>query len=205
MNTAGYILSFAAGCVVGALATYRLASDKAEERADMEIAEMEKYFESKYERKKKKTVVDSETKKKAEAAHNKPSIDEIKKKAEEAVVNYTAYSENVKTDDLVIHSVEPVILQTEEEFGEIEEYNREYLIYFADSVLADSITRIVYDRQDTIDAVGLEALKEFDKLTSDGQPKDLVWVRNDRLRTYFEIERSEDEYSAVGWEDDEEY
>lgn len=206
MDTVGYVLSFVGGCLVGAVATYRLATDKAEERADLEIAEMERYFEAKIESQKKKlSKVDDSVKKKAEASRNKPNPAELKKKAEEAAVNYTAYSEEPAPSDIQIHSVEPVILQNEDEFGEIEEYNREYWTLYADDILVDNVTRMVIDRNEMLDTIGQKYVDELDKLTGDGMPRNVTWVRNDRYRTYYEIERSYDEYSAVGWEDDEEY
>lgn len=206
MDTVGYILAFAVGCLTGGVVTYKLATDKAEERADLELAEMERYFNDKLDKALKKQVkVDASVEKKAAASHNKPMPSEIKKKAEEAAVNYTAYSDGAEPEDPVVHSVEPVILQEEGEFGEIEDYNRIFLKYYADNVLAVDRTRRVLSRQETIDAVGLDAIEELDKLTADGQPKDLVWVRNDPQKTYYEIERSYEEYSDFGWEDDEEY
>lgn len=199
MDSVGYILAFAAGALVGGLCSYRIAADKADERADLEIEEMRKYFMEKAEGKKKKQREQAEEKSKQSV--NKPNVADLKKPVIETKVNYTMYSEETPDDPVV--TSEPVLLGPDEEFGEREGYSKVFLTYYSDEILVEDSTLKVMNKNDVDKTIGRSALDQFDSLTPSGQPIDLVQVRNDRLRSYFEIARDEREYSeAVGWEAD---
>ena len=65
------------------------------------------------------------------------------------------------------------------DFGEIDEYNRISLTYYADGVLEDEDQEIVTDVDDLIGVGSLNTFGEYED--------DSVFVRNERLRTDFEI------------------
>ena len=198
----GYILAFAAGVVVGGVCSYRIAVDKADERADIEIEEMRKYFLEKADgKKKKRTEAAAE---KSKQSSNKPNVADLTaKKVSTQEVNYTMYSEDIP-DDVVI-SDEPVILDDPAEFGEREGYSKIFLTYYADDILAYDTNGKTIGERDTEKTVGHEALHRLGKIGPDGRPIYLIQVRNDQYKTYFEISKDEREYAeAVGWEADDE-
>ena len=198
-NRVGYILSFLAGGLVGAIVAYKFAYDKAEEKSDIEIEEMRQYFLSKD---KNAVTVKKATDaaEKSRQAQNKPSVVElvnVKDKPDTQKVNYTTYSEEVPED--VNITAEPTLV-SEDEFGEIPSYSRVNLTYYDDLILADDSTMRTFKKTEIDQAVGREALDRLNDV-------DEVFVRNDRTRTYYNIVNSDLEYAvAAGMEsDDEEY
>lgn len=195
MSKIGYIMSFIGGAFVGAVVAYKLAFDKAEEKADLEIEEMRQYFESKILKQHKAAVeVAAE---KSKQSQNKPSIVELTNVKSDDVdapaVDYTVYSESPQAP---VDS-EPVVLASGDEFGEITHYSRVNLTFYDDLVLADDSTMKTFSKKEAERAVG-KALEKF--RNSD---VDEVYVRNDRTKTYYDIVRSEQEYAvAAGWEED---
>lgn len=198
-NRVGYIMSFLAGGLVGAIVAYKFAYDKAEEKSDIEIEEMRQYFLSKD---KNAVTVKKATDaaEKSRQAQNKPSVVElvnVKDKPDTQKVNYTTYSEDVP--DEVNITAEPTLV-SEDEFGEISSYSRVNLTYYDDLILADDSTMRTFKKTEIDQAVGREALDRLNDV-------DEVFVRNDRTRTYYNIVNSDLEYAvAAGMEsDDEEY
>lgn len=198
-NRVGYIMSFLAGGLVGAIVAYKFAYDKAEEKSDIEIEEMRQYFLSKD---KNAVTVKKATDaaEKSRQAQNKPSVVElvnVKDKPDTQKVNYTTYSEEVPED--VNITAEPTLV-SEDEFGEISSYSRVNLTYYDDLILADDSTMRTFKKTEIDQAVGREALDRLNDV-------DEVFVRNDRTRTYYDIVNSDLEYAvAAGMEsDDEEY
>ena len=198
-NRVGYILSFLAGGLVGAIVAYKFAYDKAEEKSDIEIEEMRQYFLSKD---KNAVTVKKATDaaEKSRQAQNKPSVVElvnVKDKPDTQKVNYTTYSEDVPED--VNITAEPTLV-SEDEFGENPSYSRVNLTYYDDLILADDSTMRTFKKTEIDQAVGREALDRLNDV-------DEVFVRNDRTRTYYNIVNSDLEYAvAAGMEsDDEEY
>lgn len=198
-NRVGYIMSFLAGGLVGAIVAYKFAYDKAEEKSDIEIEEMRQYFLSKD---KNAVTVKKATDaaEKSRQAQNKPSVVElvnVKDKPDTQKVNYTTYSEDVPED--VNITAEPTLV-SEDEFGEIPSYSRVNLTYYDDLILADDSTMRTFKKTEIDQAVGREALDLLNDV-------DEVFVRNDRTRTYYNIVNSDLEYAvAAGMEsDDEEY
>lgn len=198
-NRVGYILSFLAGGLVGAIVAYKFAYDKAEEASDIEIEEMRQYFLNKD----KNTVTvkkATDAAEKSRQSQNKPSVVElvnVKDKPDTQKVNYTTYSEEVPED--VNITAEPTLV-SEDEFGEIQSYNRVNLTYYDDLILADDSTMRTFKKTEIDQAVGREALDRLNDV-------DEVFVRNDSTRTYYNIVNSDLEYAvAAGMEsDDEEY
>ena len=66
-----------------------------------------------------------------------------------------------------------------EEFGDIEEYDTISLTYYADQVLTDDCDEVIGNVDDI---VGIDSLDHFGEYEDDS-----VFVRNDRLRTDYEI------------------
>ena len=90
--------------------------------------------------------------------------------------------------DTMKNGSDPVTIPPDE-FGEDEDYDTEYLNYYNDGVLADDCDIPIED----VDAVvGLDSLEQFGEWEDD-----IVHVRNDRLRTYYEITQDARNYSDV--------
>lgn len=202
-GTIGYILAFAGGALVGGFAAYKIAEDKAEERAEMEIEEMRKYFLEKATKRQKKQK-ESTPIEKSKRSQNKPAIADLAQKTSDTqAVNYTMYSESVPEE--VVVTSEPVILRRDADFGAEEGYSTVYLVYYDDDILADDDTKQVLSKNDMERAIGRKAIDMFKKVDKNGDPIDVVHVRNDRTKTYYEIVRdSREYYEAVGWRADDE-
>lgn len=88
---------------------------------------------------------------------------------------YEAYEDLYPIDD---EDVKPQVIPPDE-VGDIDEYEIETLFYTEDKVLTDETGEPIEDIEKT---VGLKSLDTFGDYEDDS-----VYVRNDRLRTYFEI------------------
>ncbi|MCM1578735.1 MAG: hypothetical protein NC078_08070 [Ruminococcus sp.] len=81
---------------------------------------------------------------------------------------------------------------TPEQFGEFDDYGKISLVYFSDSVLAsdDNYERIVPTRSNVGSARKLQ-------LYFDSEDTDCVYIRNDNVRTDYEIVRDERTYDEI--------
>ena len=104
-----------------------------------------------------------------------------------------SYGEKPEDSAMVLHEpdqpdvvVDKPYVIAPEEFGEMDGYNTISLTYYADNVLADDIDELVEDVDET---VGLDSLNHFGEYEDDS-----VFVRNDRLRSDYEILRDNRTY-----------
>ena len=190
------IAIFAAGALLGSVATWLVLRNKYEERERKEIEEIKAaLFPEKN--------VDTEEVEQEPAECSKPDIPDPRqaeltsnddetdeevgdmKKRYDKFVQLTDY--NKIFDDEEVTPVEedlPKIIPPEE-FGEIEDYDQISLTYYADGYLADDFNN--YEVMEDIDAhVGKESLKTFGRYEEDS-----VYVRNDNEQKYYEILRSD--------------
>ena len=195
---------FTAGVTTGCLVTWAVLKDAYERRTQEEVNSVIERFEQKTQREpvvKKVEETNSEAKEKALAAREKPDIMQYAAKLQsEGYVNYSEISQ--KEEPVKLDKVEEPQVDDEEEdivgrpyvikpyeFGEIEEYEQISLNYFADEVLTDEDNEII-DNVDEI--VGVESLTHFGEYEDDS-----VFVRNERLRTDYEILLDRRNYSDV--------
>ena len=92
------------------------------------------------------------------------------------------------TDGEIEYIQNPYVIAPEE-LGENEEYDIETLIYYADEKLTDDDNRLV---EDVENLVGVASLSRFGEYENDS-----VCVRNDRLKTDYEILLDVRRYSDV--------
>ena len=78
-----------------------------------------------------------------------------------------------------------------DDFGEEYDYETTTLTYYADGVLEDDYY-VVIDKEEVDDMVGLDSFNHFGEYE-----KDTVFVRNERLKTDFEIQRDLRKYSET--------
>lgn len=180
------LVVFVAGAAIGSLVTWKLVKDKYERIANEEIASVKEVFSRRY----------AEKAKEAEEA-NDVSEDEEDHEPDPAEVN--AYREMVK--DLRYSSEEQVENNTEggstvfdgpyvitpDEFGEDPNYDTISLTLYADGILTDEDDEVITDVDDL---VGEDSLTHFGEYEDDS-----VFVRDDRVKTDYEILRDLSNYS----------
>ena len=185
------VLIFAAGAAIGSAVTWKVMKDKYEGYEEYEQEETEEYDEEFVE---EETVeeVEQETQPDPEIPMNKyekPNIFEYASKLEEH--GYTNYSGNEKKEEPPVEEVkndEPYIIEPNE-FGEYD-YEVHYLTYYAgDKKLADNRGELVDHLEEVI---GLGVIEEFEKYD-----EDVLYVRNDRLMSDYEVYLDEGKYSEI--------
>ena len=192
MNKMSIVLAFVLGAAAGSAATVFIVKKKYERLAQEEIDSVKESFAEYYGTGKKKTDEDkSEPDKEATVAEYAAKLKEC---------GYTNYSTGVvdpeeeeddeedETETLDESSYAPYVIP-QEEFGEDEEYTQISFSYYADKVLADEDDRIVHDVEGS---VGFDSLNHFGEYDDDA-----VYVKNNRLKCYYEILIDERKYSDV--------
>lgn len=158
------LLIFAAGAVIGSVATWKFTKDKYKAIADEEIESVKEMFAK---RKKKEDI---------ETLEPKFSDADLKKLKQMITTNgYRNYSNIAKEEEPIM--TKPYVISPEE-FGEAD-YPTESLTYYADGILTDDRNNII---EDVERMVGTESLNHFGEYEDDS-----VFVRNDELRTDYEI------------------
>ena len=158
----GYFAAFIAGVAIGGLFAWYRTKCVYEKILDEEIASVKKAFSDKK---------DSETEEEKEPEIETEENNEENVFYKHMASEYADFSENVSDE-----KDKPYII-TPDEFGEFSDYETISLTYFADKVLADDDYNIIDDG--TIDR---EVLSHFGEYEDES-----VFVRNDKLKTDFEI------------------
>lgn len=201
--------TFVTGLVIGSVVTYVVVKDKFEKIAQEEIDSVKEVFGRR---------VEKEADKKVEKIAEK-EVEKIRKeynKYDNLAKNYTSYSENKpeeneeedeneedeevcenNEDGVEIFEVErasnsdrPYIIDPWD-FGGEDGYDTITLNYYADGVLTDDDNNVIED-EEIDDIVGKDFAEHFGEYE-----KDCVCVRNDRLKTDYEICRDLIEYSTL--------
>lgn len=122
---------------------------------------------------------------------------EIEAKAKEKGIEYAMEKMDLRREDgTSIYDTRAYTyeLLPPDKLGEMDEYEVEYLTYYADGKLAYDTNAYVVDDPERL--VGPEALKSFGKFVPD-----LIHVRNHLYRKDYEISRSELSYEDFYWKD----
>lgn len=179
---------FALGAAAGSIVTWKLLKTKYEKIAQDEIESMKDYI-SRKERK-----LSNANKKSSEVPENKEEKTDEPTEIEEAEeiiteLGYKNYADasNARRKEGASGNKPYVI--TPEEFTDDPSYAVVSLTYYADGTLADDWDVPV---EDVEGLVGEESLTHFDEYEDDS-----VYVRNDDLKTDFEILRDTRKYSDV--------
>ena len=183
-------LAFTVGVAAGASVTYILIKKYFKKIADDEIDTMREYFQNK--RAEGIDALEEESDeaevKEARDEHqeDKPNLREyaslIKKE------NYTSYSDTTADKKKEVDDVEKPYVITPEEFGELD-YSTISLTYYSDGVLTYESDELVEDVDDIVGADFAEHFGEYED--------DSVFIRNDRMKTDFEILADKRNYSDV--------
>lgn len=192
--------TFVTGLVIGSVVTYVVVKDKFEKIAQEEIDSVKEVFRRRVEKeadKKVEKIAEKEVEKIRKEYNNYSSLTK----------NYTSYSKNETEEDdcaqvededgVEIFEVErasnsdrPYVIDPWD-FGGEDGYDTITLNYYADGVLTDDDDRIIED-DEIDDIVGKDFAEHFGEYE-----KDCVCVRNDRLKTDYEICRDLMEYSTL--------
>lgn len=198
--------TFVTGLVIGSVVTYVIVKDKFEKIAQEEIDSVKEVFGRR---------VEKEADKKVEKIAEK-EVKKIRKEYNEynnLTKNYTSYSKN-ETEENNEEEEEEEVCENDEDkvelfeverasnsdrpyvidpwdFGGEDGYDTITLNYYADGVLTDDDNNVIED-EEIDDIVGKDFAEHFGEYE-----KDCVCVRNDRLKTDYEICRDLIEYSTL--------
>lgn len=189
------VIAFVAGAAIGAGAAYLYLKPKFEAQAQRDIDQVKEFYGR---AKKQEEATEDATPEKenddlpepvpAQVNLEKPDVREFAKKlAAESYTNYDQYSSKPEEKRAPIGERPYVI--SPDEFGELEDYTKISLMYYADGVLCDDMDSPV-DNIDEI--VGADFADHFGEYEDDS-----VFVRNDPRRCDYEILRSLKTYTEV--------
>ena len=193
--TLSKVAIFAGGAIIGSVATWQILKTRYEQRLQQEIDDVKEYYARRaaegYFNDKHVDLVENESEK-DDAPPVKPAESSIRDYAKTlSELNYTDYSSRGKNGSGEVADVKKPHVIRPEEFDELrdEGYETESLTYYADGVLADDTDEPI----DDVDAVvGEDSLTHFGEYEDDS-----VFVRNDKLKTDFEILLDMRNYSDV--------
>lgn len=179
MNNGIIFVSFALGAVGGAYVAWQIAKKKYEQFARDEIDSMREYYSLRKARAEKKEEMESET-----VTNHRAYADILNSEGYAEYENMTEEggAETVKSD-------KPYIIPYEE-LGD-KDYEIESLTYYADGILTDDWNNRIEDVEGT---VGIDSLTHFG---DDEDDADTVYVRNDRLKTDYEILRDDSKFADI--------
>ena len=175
---------FALGAAAGSIVTWKLLKTKYEKIAQDEIKSMKDYIS----RKEQKL---SNTDKISEEVHGDKTTEEPSEIDEaEAIVTELGYKNyaDISRKREGVPANKPYVI-TPEEFNDKLDYAVVSLTYYADGTLADDWDNPV---EDVENLVGKESLSHFGEYEDDS-----VYVRNDEIKTDFEILLDTRKYSDV--------
>lgn len=171
MNNKLYcILAFAAGAVIGSAVTCKVIKSKYEKLAQEEIDSVKEAF----------STVD----KPSEDEPEDKQIDIYEYAAKLAEYRYAEAKEEEDEED----PNKPYLIPPEE-FDMLEGYEAVSLLYYSDGVLADDDDNVIYNEDELVGRKFANWFGEYED--------DAVHVRNEKLKTDFEILMSLKKYSDV--------
>lgn len=170
-NILSNILMFAAGAAVGSVVTWKLMQVKCEQRIQEEVESVREAFD--------KLEDIAEEADKEDEPEDAKIVDNIIREN-----NYDGQNEGEEVDD---DMVGPHVI-TYDDFAE-NGYEGESLYYFTDGVVTDLMYNVMDDYEDLI---GDDFAEHFGE-----EEPDVVYIRNDKLKTDFEVLRDERRFSEV--------
>ena len=163
-NTVTNLLMFSSGAIIGSVITWQMIKSKYERIAQEEIDSV------------RESLLGDKPK------NDEPVVTESDIKANNNIIEkqgYVDYSGSTKETKKEVPDVEKPYVIAPTEFDELDDYDTESLVYYSDGYLTDDRNNLV----DDINAiVGMESLTHFGEYEDDS-----VFVRNDRLKTDYEI------------------
>lgn len=176
-NKLAFLFGLTTGAAVGAFVSWRINKAKYKKIMDEEIASL-------------REVLSKRDAEKVKEEEEEPVYDPVELPGDvaDALRNYDRVSEELKKGEKVVLGRHPYVI-TPEDYGD-NDYKEETLTYYADGILAYYPTDELVEDVDAI--VGSDSLSHFGEYEPDA-----VHVRNDVLKTDFEILRDTQKYSEV--------
>lgn len=220
------ILLFATGAILGSAVTWKLVKTKYEKIAQDEIDDVVSHFSKKSENDTIDEPVDGDISEEFTTRLNntKPDLSEyVKLISDNNYAEHIDYTQPVDTDEFEdfedfdddseedldedrklreLDRIEKDILKergegvdespiviSPDEFGEFRDYDLVYLSYFDDGVLTDNWDREIGHSKQLVGTNFVNHFGDYDD--------NVVFVRNDRLKTYYEITRDYRTFESV--------
>lgn len=184
------VIAFFGGVVIGAVGGIFATRKHFETIANEDIASAREMYEKR--NKAENEPEESEESNDIQIKNEKPALNDYMSKLKEA--GYKNYSNSKEPDKIPVEpdfSSKDIYTITDAEFGEEEGYEQLSYTYFYDNVLCDENNEPL-SQNDILKTVGYDALENFDY-----EETDAVYVRNDILKTDYEILRDVREYKNV--------
>ena len=173
------IFAFALGAAAGFVASWKYNETKYKKIADDEIESVKEMFVADTT---ENTPDENSADEPKEEQYEQLTFDESERNEYEDIVKkqgYVDYSKTKKEEEGGdTMSDEPYVISPDE-FGELDDYETNSLTLYADGILADDGDDAIEDIEGT---VGEDSLNHFGEYEDDS-----VFVRNDRLKTDYEI------------------
>lgn len=167
------VLSFVLGAAAGAVASWYVLKSKFERIAQEEIDSVKAAFSQNPTDELKESIEEEDA-----------QWDRVEKAAQKekyrTIIEDAGYKAEGEGDDDM--NDEPYVIAPEE-FGEMDGYDCESLVYYADGVLTDTWDNVIENPREL---VGDDFASHFDENEGD---EDTVYIQNDALNTQFEILR----------------
>lgn len=180
MNKLANLVIFAAGAAIGSVVTWKLVKTKYEQIAQEEIDSVKEMYSS-------RTTINNETTEENEESEEDPDAADLEeyenKIAENGYTNYSNKKEEKGGTDTMTNNdgqFGPYVISPDQ-FDENPDYDVVSLTYYADKVLTNEMDEVIEPGEiDTL--IGLDSLETFGEYEDDS-----VFVRNDEIKTDFEI------------------
>ena len=186
-------IMFITGAALGSLVTWKYVKTKYERIAQEEIDSVKAAFctqkctskENELENTEVNEVEDTETEAEAEMR----DYSDIASRYVSTTVSSSTKNEQ-KGGGMSVNVKKPYVISPDD-FGELDGYETATLTYYADGVLEDDYYIVIEESE--VDAmVGVDSFNHFGE-----HEKDTVFVRNEKLKTDFEIQRDLRKYSEI--------
>ena len=177
---------FVFGAGIGGLGTWLLIKEYYHRLADQEIESVISRFEDRNSAKNEEPKKDKQEEQdkriymKLAQNYNKPNIIDYAAKYNDENVDYTATEHPEDDDEETPYVISPT------EFGELDDYDKITLTYYADGYLVEGDDGIIDDVEAVVGPDALDSFGEYEE--------DAVYVRNDQHKADYEILQSEMNY-----------
>lgn len=185
------IIMFAAGALIGSLATYALVKNKFEKQAQEEIDSVKEVFSRRVKDEADKQVKEEVVKIRNEYNEYNSLTYNYKSHDNEKILDEKYENQDVDCDEPEEPIDRPYVIAPEEA-GMVSGYDIITLTHYeGDNILADDCDELV---EDIDNVVGEDYVKHFGEYEDDA-----VYIRNDRLKADYEILKDTRYYEDVVW------
>lgn len=179
MSKLGTVFAFALGAAAGTFVSWRILKSKYEKITEKEVQSVKDVYARKYADEKQEQKEIDEAIDEAWDEIDKATVkEEYSEKFQQLGYGSVTPTTDGEGDNMKKKKTEPYIISPEE-FSELDDYETTTLFYYQDGVVADTNDEVVVD---VAELIGLDSLDKFGEYEDDS-----VFVRNDNLKTDFEI------------------